>query len=171
MASCGDIEIASCPPLTAMISAILNMTIFKELEPYYAQHLTGRELRQFHKAAEAGPCRLVTQIIQPNAFRPDRGSYMGVECRADILGRSHLTARDLVAGRDDWELQSLFTNPLRIAQQGELDFHRPMNRTVLGPYYVHTFEFDSKDMAFFKQQLSWMRSAVAQWFRKPFSAN
>jgi len=53
MASCGDIEIASRPPLTAMISAILTMTIFKELEPHYARHLTGRELRQFHNAAEA----------------------------------------------------------------------------------------------------------------------
>ena len=36
MASCGDIEIASRPPLTPMISAILNMTIFDELEAYYA---------------------------------------------------------------------------------------------------------------------------------------
>ena len=61
-----------------MISAILTMTIFAELEAYYAQHLTGRELRQFRKAGTGGACRLVTEIIQPNAYRPDRGTYMGV---------------------------------------------------------------------------------------------
>ena len=61
MASCGDIEIASRPPLTPMISAILIMTIFDELEPYYARHLSGRELRQFQKAGTAGASRLLTR--------------------------------------------------------------------------------------------------------------
>ncbi len=88
MASCGDIEIASRPPFTPTISAILIMTIFDELEPYYARHLTGRELRQFRKAATAGASRLLTEIIQPNAYRPDRRSYMGVEARMDVAGRS-----------------------------------------------------------------------------------
>ena len=142
-----------------MISAIFTMTIFDELEPYYAQHLSARELRQFHKAEGAGPCGLLTRIIQPNAYRPERRSYMGVEQRMDVYGRSHLTARDLAAGKAEWECQSLFTNTLRIACQGDLDFTHPKDRTVLGPYYIHTFEFDSKDMAFFKQQLSWFRSA------------
>eukprot|EP01036_Dinobryon_divergens_P038404 gene38404-50424_t len=159
MASCGDIEIASRPPLTPMISAILTMTIFDELEAHYAKYLTGHELRQFRKAGMGKPCRLLTDVIQLNAYREDRGSYMGVEPRNDVSGRSHLTARELVAGRADWELQSLFTNTLRIARPGELDFGHPKNRTVLGPYYIHTFEFDSKDMAFFQQQLSWLRSA------------
>ena len=121
MASCGDIEIASRPPLTSMISAILTMKIFDELEAYYAQHLSGRELGQFRTAGTGRPCRLLTQIIQPNAYREDRGTYMGVEPRMDVAGRSHLTARELVAGRADWELQSLFTNTLRIARPGDLD--------------------------------------------------
>ena len=69
MASCGDIEIASRPPLTPMISAILTMTIFDELEAYYAQHLTGRELRQFRNAGMGKPCRFLTDVIQPNAYR------------------------------------------------------------------------------------------------------
>ena len=73
-----------------MISAILTMTIFDELEGYYAQHLNGRELGQFRKAETGRPCRLLTEIIQPNAFRPDRGTYMGVEPRMDVAGRSHL---------------------------------------------------------------------------------
>ena len=107
MASCGDIEIASRPPLTSMISAIFTMTIFDELEPYYAQHLSARELRQFHKAEGAGPCGLLTRIIQPNAYRPERRSYMGVEQRMDsdrlsvaIQVATDLPSRLVLAFRD-----------------------------------------------------------------------
>lgn len=144
----------------------MNNEYFHDLlRDYYAQYLTKRELNQFTAAINAPTSVFLEEIIKPMAYDPASNSYLAISADTKTDGRPHYVARDCVNGEAEWLLQSYFTNALRIALPGDVDFNHPSDRLVIAPYFILTFEYDSKDMAFFQQQLGWFRS-----MRKPMDA-
>ena len=135
------------------------------LRDYYAQHLTKYELNQFKSAVDTPTSAFLDEIIAPMAFDPASNSYLAISDNTQTEGRPHYTARDCVNGDAEWLHQAYFTNALRIALPGDVDFNHPSDRLVMAPYFILTFEYDSKDMAFFQQQLGWFRSS-----KKPMDA-
>jgi len=136
------------------------MNLFEPLwANYYAQKLTAHELNQFRQAEARGPSLLLTDVIKPESYQLDADRYMAVDHHKAVAGRSHHKRVELKYGRADWEYQCLFTNALRIASPSSEDFPHPSRRVVIGPHHILTMEFDSKCLTFFKQQLSWFRSA------------
>lgn len=128
------------------------------LRDYYAHHLTKRELNQFAAAVDAPLTAFLDEIIKPMAYDPSANAYLAISDNTQTDGRPHYVARDCVNGESEWFLQSYFTNAMRIALPGDVDFNHPSDRLVMAPYFILTFEYDSKEMAFFQQQLGWMRS-------------
>ena len=135
------------------------------LRDYYALHLTKHELNQFSAAINTPTSAFLDEIIKPMAYDPASNSYLAISANTKTDGRPHYVARDCVNGDAEWLLQSYFTNALRIAHEGDVDFNHPSDRLVVAPYFILTFEYDSKDMAFFQQQLGWFRCS-----KKPMDA-
>ncbi|WP_433952020.1 hypothetical protein [Brevundimonas diminuta] len=142
------------------------MNLFEPMwAKYYAPKLTKHELNQFKKAEARGASLLLTNIIQKQSYDADAGRYIAVDYEKAVEGRSHFTSVNLKHGQASWEHQCFFTNALRIAHRNDHDFRHPSERVVIGPHHVLTFEFDSKNIAFFQHQLSWFRSS-----RKPLDS-
>lgn len=135
------------------------------LRDYYALHLTKYELNQFTAALSATSSAFLDEIIKPMAFDEVTNTYMAIDSVITNEGRPHYTARDCVNGSAEWCHQAYFNNVMRIAHPNDDDFNHPSDRLVVAPYFILTFEYDSKDMAFFQHQLSWFRSA-----KKPMDA-
>lgn len=135
--------------------------IFDDLwAAYYAPKLSKREANQFAKACRHSHSDLLEKIIKPQAYLPAEGSYMSLSQSTENPGRAHFEARDLIGAVDplDWAAPQFFTNSMRIAHPTESDFHTPSQRIVVSPFHVFTFEYDSSDLGFFRQQLGWFRS-------------
>lgn len=132
---------------------------------YYAPHLTKYELNQFLAAVDAPSSEFLDEIIKPMAYDEVTNTYMSIDSVITNEGRPHYTARDCVNGVAEWCHQAYFNNVLRIAHPNDDDFNHPSDRLVMAPYFILTFEYDSKELAFFQQQLSWFRCA-----KKPMDA-
>lgn len=126
---------------------------------YYAPHLTKTEIGQLRRAKDGSQSILLTDIIQKQGFDAGRRVYMPVEDKPFVKDRSHYTVASLIEGTSDcgWEHQSLFANATRIAEPG--DGASPKSRIVVAPHHILTIEFDDRNIAFFQQQLGWLRSS------------
>ncbi len=126
---------------------------------YYAPHLTKTEIGQLRRAEAAAPSILLTSIIQKQGFDAGRRVYMPVEAKPFVKGRGHYNVASLIEGTADcgWEHQCLFANATQIAEPG--DSSKPKSRTVVAPHHILTIEFDDRNIAFFQQQLGWLRSS------------
>jgi len=129
-------------------------------EAYYAPHLNKRELKRFTKACERKACRLLDEVIAPQMFRPDLGTYMCITDTQKLKGRGPQTSRVLPAdtGEVAWRLAPYFSNCLTLVHEDHPDFSSPSLRTAMAPNYVVTIEYDTGGMDFFRQQLGWQLS-------------
>ena len=128
---------------------------------YYAPHLTKTEISQLRRAKEGSQSILLTDIIQKQGFDAGRRVYMPVATKKDIPGRNHYVVAGLIEehGDTDWDQQCLFANTLRIATPNDDDYATPKARVVVAPLHILTIEFDDRNIAFFQQQLGWLRSS------------
>lgn len=128
---------------------------------YYAPHLTKTEIGQLRRAKEGSQSILLTDIIQKQGFDAGRRVYMPVATKKDIPGRNHYVVAGLIEehGDTDWDQQCLFANTLRIATPNDDDYATPKARVVVAPLHILTIEFDDRNIAFFQQQLGWLRSS------------
>lgn len=114
-----------------------------------------KELSQFKRAASRPLHRLEDELA---VHLYDDAFYYPVASRKDIIGRNHLTARAVKEGRESLGTNALFANCLTVAEHDNPLYQSPSQRVVLGPLAIYTFEFDHPTSAFFRQQLSWLRS-------------
>ena len=126
---------------------------------YYAPHLTKTEIGQLRRVEAGSPSVLLTDIIQKQGFDVATRTYMCVDSRRDVKGRSHYTVASLIeeSANCGWEHQCLFANATRIAAPD--DKSGPSTRIVVAPHHILTIEFDDRNIAFFQQQLGWLRSS------------
>lgn len=119
-----------------------------------------KELRQFEKAA-ASPLTRFEDELALQLY--DAATYYPIADRKKVAGRNHLTAMAATENRANLAEQAFFANCLKVAQgevgpNGNTVYSPPSERVILGPLAIYTFEFDVADIAFFRTQLSWLRS-------------
>lgn len=121
----------------------------------YAGRLTTREVNQL-KAANATSCDFITHVVRPMLHNST--SYISLSEDKQRSRHGDYSAEIARSPSDrDFHLFQFFTNPLlNVAKDDEL-YNRPSQRVALCDNVVFTFEFDSKEIDFFKQTLSWFR--------------
>jgi hypothetical protein len=112
--------------------------------------------KQYRSYISSRSSEFLTQIMHPHVYADD--CYFSISDIDNRVGRNQNISQQLAAGTStDWSYP-YFTNALLPVDSTHDLYRFPSKRVTSAPFYVLTYEFDNKDIAFFRTQCSWVRS-------------